>query len=242
MIVLGLNYAPRTAVVVSVEPLLSTEGLKLWAAVEDHHESARSHLVAPSGATLAGVVWLSAHLSAIEHTIYHALPPGPASRDAVRADQQTTNDLKRALRLLERQLSGESTAPTASRFAGTALMDALDAHARTELAIVRTLDGSLMPDQMSSLLTRYRDAIQHGPTRPHPHGRHTGAIEPFMFALNSASDRIMDTVDARPSPLPRPPGTPRRVGKWSLYLLGVPAATDHAQAPPDFPRDLGSSD
>jgi len=202
-----------------MDQLLSIEGLELRALVEDHHESARSHLTAPAGPTLSGVVWLSAHLSAIEHAIYHALPPGAASQTAVHADQKIARKLKRGLRLLERQLTGDSTAPTG--FAGTTLMTALDAHAGTELSMIEVLDRSLTPDQMRTVLGRYRDALQHGPTRPHPHGRHTGAVEPFMFALNSASDRIMDALDSRPSPLPRTPKAPRRLGKWSLYVLGV---------------------
>ncbi len=213
-----------------MEQLLSIEGLKLRALVEDHHESARSHLAAPTGPTLSGVVWLSAHLSAIEHAIYHALPPGTSSRTAVDADQAIARRLKRGLRLLERQLTGDSTAPTG--FAGTTLMTALDAHDRSELSMIEVLDRSLTPDQMRTVLDRYRDALQHGPTRPHPHGRHAGAIEPLMFALNSAADRIMDALDSRPSPLPRTPRSPRRLGKWSLYVLGVGSTgTDEPRSP-----------
>jgi hypothetical protein len=216
-----MNPALRADVTTDMESLLSVEGLKLLAAVEGHHESARSHLIAPTGPTLAGVVWLSAHLSATEHAIHRALPPGSAARAAVHADQAFTGPLKHRLRVLERQLSGDSTVRLATEVAGTALMDALNAHSRTELTIIEMLDRALSQDELQDVVTCYRAAVEHGPTRPHPHGRHSGAIEPMLFALNSASDRVMDTLDSRPSPLPHAPKTSRRLGRWSLYVLGT---------------------
>jgi hypothetical protein len=235
-----VNPARLRAVATGMETLLSDEGLKLWATVEDHHESARAHLVAPTGPTFAGVAWLSAHLAATEHTLHHALPAGPVARAAAAADQQLVGQLKRRLRVLERQLSGDSTVHVATNPAGSALLDALDAHARTELAIIRIFDRSLDQDQMRALSSRYRDAVQHGATRPHPHGRHSGALEPVVFALNHATDHIMDTLDARPNPLPHPPKRARRAGKWGLYVLGTGSTrTEHPETDED--SSAGSS-
>jgi hypothetical protein len=216
-----MNRAIRSDVPPGMEPLLGVEGLKLWALVEDHHESARSHLIAPTGPTMAGVVWLSAHLAATEHVVHPSLPGGPPSLAAVQADRASTRELKRGLRALERRLSGDSTAHLDTAAVIARLSDALDAHAAAELAIIRMLDHLLDCEQMRTLLSRYRDAVMHGPTRPHPHGRHTGAFEGLWFTLNKASDRVMDTVDSRPSPLPREPkADSHRPGRWSLYLLG----------------------
>jgi hypothetical protein len=43
----------------------------------------------------------------------------------------------------------------------------------------------------------------------------------LAFRLNGPRDRIMDTLDSRPTPTPHRPRKPIKSTRWGDYLLGV---------------------
>ena len=189
---------------------------ELLATLERDHDRARSALTVDTGPTMAGVVLLAAHLAAVEHTIQpHAPNAGDHDGD------HSGRELKRWVRLLERQLAGDQTAPDDARHTVGELLRRLDAHADQERAAVAALADELDDTAVRSLAERYVHAFEHGPTRPHPHGAHAGRLEPLVYAFNRAWDRLVDAMDARVTPLPRTDRRPTRVGRWGRYLLGV---------------------
>jgi hypothetical protein len=197
-------------------PSLRAAADELLAALERDHERARGALEGEAGPTMAGVVWLSAHLAAVEHAIQPHAPDGVGA-DGLRAGRE----LKQWLRLLERQLAGDQTAPDdAARTAHQVLLR-LDDHAERERALVVALGARLSDDELVALRDRYSSAVEDGPTRPHPHGTHAGRLEPVVYAFNRAWDHLVDAMDGRVSPLPHRERRASRVGRWGRYLLGI---------------------
>jgi hypothetical protein len=179
-------------VVTNVKQPLSIEGLKLWAAVEDHHETARSHLLERTGPEMAGVVSLDAHLAALDHTIHATAGRRLSLRSAIWDDETLTSELKRRLRVLERQLSSGETAPTKNAALASELIEILDAHARIELAIIRALDELLHDEPMRTLRVRYITAVQHLTGKP-PAPRRSGRRILYLGLISDDRARRLDS-------------------------------------------------
>lgn len=158
---------------------------------------------------------LSAHLAAMRETVYPVARRQPGRTRRVRVTYlDSARELDWALRLLEWCLSGEAFA---SRLDANALYTRfrhyLGRYASAEAALVALLDERLPAGDRDQIAARYRKALAHAPTRPHPRRPHTGAAYHVRFRLHGFFDRLLDGADTRPGtghdfPPPAPPGRP----------------------------------
>ena len=190
------------------------------------HNRARAALARPDR-VMDAVVWLSAHLTAMEHVVYPFIRTNlPMHRADLEVQRRLTRRMQRTLRLLEQHLAGDGLAPPGSsdRLRGE-LMALIDEHEAGEAALLACL-SDIADEAALDLAERYDQAIGHGPTRPHPHGPHRGKLGALTYTLDAARDHILDVLDSRHVPLPRPPRPHQEVGRWGRYLLGRGEAMD----------------
>jgi hypothetical protein len=182
----------------------------------DAHQQAIDALAADR--PLDAVVWLSAHLAASQRTVHRAARRAPGAKPSLDAVRSADRDLERLLRHTEQHHSGDSLAAQLSAPRLDAdLRRALDAHARAECDLVTELLEGVDGD---ALTTSYDEAMRHAPTRPHPHVPHGGLLGAAAFRIDALRDRVMDTMDGRTIPSPRPARDIARPGRWGRYVLG----------------------
>jgi len=158
---------------------------------------------------------LSGHLAAMWRTVY----PQAASR--ADADGQLRavclgrgREVEWTLRLFQCQLSGDVSA--VGRPAAVVLRQLaqrLDSYRSAEGALVTWLEDQLAAEGREKLARKYRRALTHAPTRPHPRCPRTGPLCHAGFWLHGRWDRVLDTMDSRPGvgygfPAPSPNGSP----------------------------------
>ena len=158
---------------------------------------------------------LSGHLAAMWRTVY----PQAASR--ADADGQLRavclsrgREVEWTLRLFQCQLSGDVSAvgrPAAAVL--RQLAQRLDSYRSAERALVTWLEDQLAAEGREKLARKYRRALTHAPTRPHPRCPRTGPLCHAGFWLHGRWDRVLDTMDSRPGvgygfPAPSPNGSP----------------------------------
>ena len=195
---------------------LCTRCDELTAAVEAAHEQTLNALTEQPPRPLDAVVWMSAHLAAVQRVL-HPLLDGTELHEQL----QVARRLHVALRALEQHAAGDA------RVAGhraddhrSHVLSLLVAHAATEQTLLERLTSSLEPRECERLAERYRQAIATGPTRPHPHLRSVGPLGPGVLRLQALRDRVLDAMDGRRVPLPRRARPQREPGRWGRYLLG----------------------
>jgi hypothetical protein len=187
--------------------------------VVDFAEAEAERLLDTDGAAPLDVVaWLSAHLAALDRTVYpvakRAIPDGPR---LVAQQREVSGRLARLLRVVERRHSGDVLASgLSSDRLTTSLRTLLDEHHATEREMLDRLATALDDDAKTALVESYESAMRHAPTRPHPHLSRGG----LMFRFDSLRDRILDAMDGRHVPVPRL--VHRRIvpGRWGAYFLG----------------------
>ena len=197
-------------------------GQRLEELVEGAHERALHALADPNTAPLEAVTWLAAHLAAVERVIQPAVTRHlPGDRAALRADRQLTARISRTLRMLERHHAGDATASgvNEARLHGQ-LATLLKEHAARERALIGRLGQALGPQASETLASQYALALQHAPTRPHPHSPHAALLSHLAYRVNALRDHVLDILDSRQVPIPGPPRTSRRIDRWGAYLLG----------------------
>lgn len=181
------------------------------------HDQADALLADPHGSRLDVVAWMSAHIAAFEHAVYPVVKRKvPGGGSLVSTDREVVARVARTLRMLERRHSGDvlATGLSAQRL-GEKISGLVAEHRKVLARILDGLESSLDDAALDELARSYQHALEHAPTRPHPH-LHSGP----MFWLDAVRDRILDTMDGRHDPLPRvrkPRITP---GRWGAYLLG----------------------
>src|SRR3954463_4661029 len=190
--------------------------------VEDAHEQARTALTAGASSPLDAVVWLSAHLAAVNRAVTPVATHRLGETDAARREAHRRDlELERILRVAECRHSGDVLA---SGLDGerlrTSILSRLDAHAEIEHTRLTALADLLDDDEQRALAEAYLDALMTAPTRPHPHLPHRGLSGATAFRANAVRDRLLDRMDSRHVPLPRVPHEARRPGRWGSYLLG----------------------
>jgi hypothetical protein len=184
-------------------------------------------------APLDAVAWLSAHLAALDHAVYpvvkRTLPDG---KDVVAQHREIAARLTRTLRVLERHHSGDVLASglNSNRLLGN-LRDLLVEHQAAESQLVERMVQALPAPAQSALIKSYESALEHAPTRPHPH-LSRGSL---MFRLDGIRDRALDAMDGRHVPVPRLVRDRITPGRWGAYFLGQPS--DHHPAPSSAPPD-----
>jgi hypothetical protein len=190
-------------------------------AVLTYAETEAQRLLGSTGAApLDAVVWLSAHLAAVDHAVYpvvrRALPGG---RALVAQHRAIASRLAHTLRTAESHHSGDVLAAGHNPSQLTDDLRSLVAeHVAAEAELVERLVEALADDAQAALATAYESALAHAPTRPHPH-LHRGGV---MFWLDSVRDRVLDTMDGRHVPMPRTVKAHVTPGRWGSYLLGQP--------------------
>jgi SAM-dependent methyltransferase len=119
---------------------------------------------------------LSAHLAAMRHTVYPVArrQPGPA-RQVLVTYLDSARELDWALRLLHCNLTGEAFAVRHDPNAAYArFQHYLGCYASAEGALVALLDERLPARGRDQIAARYRKALAHAPTRPHPRRQSVG--------------------------------------------------------------------
>lgn len=194
----------------------------LTATIEAAHEKA---LVALTDATspLDAVVWLSAHLAAVDRVVHPAIRRHVAgAEDALREQERAQHALHRALRALEQVAAGDALAArTDVAVVQAEVVSLMAAHAAGEHLLLAALARSLGADGTAVLAERYARAVAHGPTRPHPHTPHRGALGTVMYTIDRLRDHLLDVLDSRHVPIPKPRRARREPGRWGHYALGT---------------------
>jgi hypothetical protein len=190
-------------------------------AVVTHAVAEAERLLDTAGtAPLDVVAWLSAHLAALERAIYpvakQALPDG---QQIVASNREIAGRLTRTLRVVERHHSGDVLAAglNSERLVAS-LRELVEEHHRAEAQLVDRLMDKLSPAEQTDLIASYESALEHAPTRPHPHLSRGG----LMFRLDGLRDRILDAMDGRHVPVPRLAKHHITPGRWGSYFLGQP--------------------
>ena len=202
----------RNAPISNATPEAHPQDQSFTNAVEAAHTRALHDLTQPSVPPLDAVVWLSAHLAAVEHVIYPIMEIAlDDQRAAIQRQRNTSHAMQKALRALEERSTGDAQAPrTSIEQLRTALVPMLVDHAAAEHRLLDDLASVLDLHATTSIVADYDQAISSGPTRPHPHGPHRGRLERIGYTFDAIRDHILDLVDSRRVPLPRPATTRRR--------------------------------
>jgi hypothetical protein len=206
----------------------ANSGERLLAAVDEAYRRATECFLQDSPASLQGVIWLSAHLAALEHAVDSTTARElPLMAEQLSAQQKLGHDLQQVLRSVEQQRAGDAlAAPTPWLSERVVLLERLDRHAAGERVVILSLIETLPPESIDDLLASYTHAFQHGPTRPHLHGPRRGPFEKAMFRLSAWRDHVMDGMDSRKSPIPSSRTRRPTEGRWSRYFSAVDTSPD----------------
>jgi hypothetical protein len=197
--------------------------------VLSHAETEAQRLLGSTGAApLDAVVWLSAHLAAVDHAVYpvvrRTLPEG---RALVAEHREIAVRLAHTMRAAESHHSGDVLAAGHNPSQLTDDLRALVAeHIAAETAMVARLVQAMSDADQFALVTAYTSALAHAPTRPHLHV-HRGGL---MFWLDGLRDHILDAMDGRHVPIPHETKKHVTPGRWGSYLLGQPHGDQHPDA------------
>jgi hypothetical protein len=200
-----------------------TDSSRLLEAIDVAQAHANDEFGPGAPVSMDGVIWLSAHLAALDHAIHPAIARAlPAAHEALAKQRRSAGRLQTMLRDVERRHACDALASHAPWESSRAeLMKQLIAHAKAEREMVQALVLTIGPQAGDDLLDRYTHALAHGPTRPHPYGPHRGLLGRFAYRLDALRDHVLDTMDGRINPMPRILVQHKTPGRWGRYLLGV---------------------
>ncbi len=190
-------------------------------AIEDAYEHALGALDDEQAPALDAVVWMCAHLAALQHVGQREMSRLCDEPD-VSTFRRSSFALERTLRTVEQLACGDALAVNVDG-AGVrrSLVAQLKAQAENEHRLLDRLSERLPAEEQRHLVAEYERALAHAPTRPHPHAPHGRMLGWLAFRLNGPRDRIMDTLDSRPTPTPHRPRKPIKSTRWGDYFLGV---------------------
>src|SRR4051794_29257786 len=141
---------------------------RLMAAIDEAYQRATTCFLQDSPFSLHGVIWLSAHLAAMERAIDRRVDRRiPEARDQLEAQRQLGRHLQQLLRTLEEQRAGDGSAsrqPWAKE--RRVLLDQIDQHAIGQRALILAITAKLDDDEIDKLHVDYVSAFKRGPTRP----------------------------------------------------------------------------
>jgi hypothetical protein len=202
------------------------------ASIDDAYDRATTCFLQDSPSSLHGVIWLSAHLAAMERAIETGTARHmPQAQEQLRMQRDLSHRLHTLLRAVEQQRAGDALASHASwPSEREVLLGQLKTHAAGERALIVTLTEKLDNDAINKLRDDYLDAFERGPTRPHPHGGHFGALG---FRLSAARDHLLDVLDSRSSPIPRKRSDRPPLTRWGQYFLGTSDVDSRLLREPD---------
>lgn len=215
---------------------------ELSAAVEAAHEHALRVLTDTGRSDLEAVSWLAAHLAAVEDVIDGLLRRHSVASSVELREQQAANRrLQHELRVFEQALAGDALAARID-LAGcrSRVVDALAAHALGEHLLLDRLGRTIGAEATVVAAGRYRRALAAGPTRPHPHlPSRLPVVGCLARRAARVRDHVLDVLDGRHNPLPRPRRPHGEPGRWGHYLLGTPLHGDDSAGDARVSRSLG---
>jgi hypothetical protein len=171
---------------------------------------------------------MCAHLAALQHVVHREMSRLCDGAD-VNAFRRSSFQLERTLRTVEQLACGDAlTLNVDAASVHRNLVAQLQAQAAHEHHLLDRLTECMPVAEQRRLVADYERALAHAPTRPHPHSPHGRLLGWLAFRLNGPRDRIMDTLDSRPTPTPHRPRKPIKSTRWGDYFLGVtnPGAFD----------------
>ena len=167
------------------------------------------------------IALLSRHLAAFEHVWYPVVERRlSGAAGATWRHRRQASRLWRRMRLLQRCLAGD--AQVAALDCASLLRQVRRTTgllASIERQLLTRVDAVLHGEERDDALKRWQHALTLAPTRPHPHLPHHGHVEPLTFTFASWTDRLLDTLDARPVPRHRATRS-RGPDLWTAYLTG----------------------
>lgn len=109
--------------------------------------------------------------------------------------------------------------------------EALEAHRRSELELVRLLAAHLEAPALDDLTERLYHAETAAPSRPHPYAPHTGLRGIVSRRVMHAADAFWDAAEGRMVPEPVRPEH-KAPGRMAQYLLADPRFDEEEELPP----------
>lgn len=167
---------------------------------------------------LDAMAWLSAHIAAVDRAVYPAVRRSlPDGRQIVSHQRTVAAQLARTLRVVERRHSGDALASGLNNTRLlTVLHENIEAHKAAQSDLVGRLEETLSAAEQAIVINAYQQALEHAPTRPHPHlGR--GRL---IFRIDAIRDRLLDVMDGRNVSVPRVERRQIMPGRWGSYWLG----------------------
>ena len=146
-----------------------------------------------------GIARLSGHLAAMRRAVYPNTVGSVGGGEELRAAcLGRSREVERALRLLERHLSGDVGAVGLPAAALPKLVtQRLGAYWQAERALVTGIEEHLAAERRVWLAGQYRRALLRAPTRPHPRSPRSGPLCRLAFWAHGRWDRVLDTLDSR---------------------------------------------
>jgi hypothetical protein len=190
--------------------------------VTDAGHRALAVLRTPEADQLEAVAWASAHLAAVTRTLLPLTSRTlPDAADEITSVRRAAAHLQVHLRRLEQLHSGDGLVSRVDDIAvHDSARDDLEHYLVLESDLLRRLFAELGPEASMAAAAAYEKHLGSAPTRPHPHTPQRGALGVVAFWVDAFRDRVMDTMDGRHVPVPRPRRAVREPGRWGQYLLG----------------------
>lgn len=159
-------------------------------------------LADPAEPRLGVVTCLSVHLAALDRALGSAR--GAVDHELTAGWRRGREETHLVLRHLERLYSGDSTAaPEDPATIDGLLTRTLDAQLTSDTNVLGVLQERLSAPARVRFVEAYEQAIESGPTRPHPHTPHGRLLAGLAFRVNRLRDHAMDAMDSRPNPVHR---------------------------------------
>ena len=192
--------------------------------VEHAHERAFAALDDLDVSSLVAVIWASAHLAAVQKSLYpvatRTLVDG---QDRVRVQLAGDHRLQQVLWQLDRKLTGDvHLSPLSVDVLEAEVRRTLQEHVVGERSLVTDLVAVLDVQQRCALDVGLARAMLRGPTRPHPNTPHGRFSSRLTFWYDGVLDRVRDGLDSRIVPTPHRTGASRPMTRWGAYALGSP--------------------
>jgi hypothetical protein len=194
-------------------------------AVMTYADTEAERLLDAAGAVpLDAMAWLSAHIAAVDRAVYPVVRRSvPEGRHVVEQQRAIAARLVRTLRVVERRHSGDALASglDSEQMLGV-LHEQIEAHKAAQSDLVALLETALSDGEQAIVITAYQAALEHAPTRPHPHLGRGGLV----FRIDAIRDRLLDVMDGRNVSVPRVARRQIIPGRWGAYWLGQPHDRD----------------